>query len=125
MNNHNDKALTPEPADLAMQQVLQAEREAEQAVLRCQREASETLKAAQQQAQHLAARTNERISMLQMRYNQKLNLAINAIEQAGQMTEKKRAGKQTDAIRLRNIIDELTVELTTLSSGISESDQES
>ena len=113
--NHNDRNLppSPEPADLAMNRVLQAERDAEQAVAECEQEARAILKAAQLQAQRIAARTNQRISMLQMRSSQKLNRTIKGIEQAGKRIEQADAGIPFDESLFGSVIDELAVELTT------------
>jgi translation initiation factor 2 alpha subunit (eIF-2alpha) len=122
MKNNNGNASTTEQADLAMKQVLQAEREAEQAVLRCEQEAGEMLKAAQQQAQHLAARTNERISRLQGRFEQKLNRAVSLIEQTGQKTERALADEPPDESRLGAIIEDLAEELSTFGNSVNGSE---
>jgi vacuolar-type H+-ATPase subunit H len=113
--NHNDRNQppSPEPADLAMNRVLQAERDAEQAVAECEQEARAILKAAQLQAQRIAARTNRRISMLQMRSSQKLNRTIKDIERAGKQIEQAAIGIPFDDSLFGSVIDELAAELTT------------
>jgi vacuolar-type H+-ATPase subunit H len=113
--NHNDRNQppSPEPADLAMNRVLQAERDAEQAVAECEQEARAILKAAQLQAQRIAARTNRRISMLQMRSSQKLNRTIKDIERAGKQIEQAAIGIPFDDSLFGGVIDELAAELTT------------
>lgn len=110
MNSKNDELSS---ADLAMNQVLQAERDADQVVADCERESHGLLKAAQRQAQHIAARTNQRISMLQMRHNQKLNKVIHDIEQSAQSAEQVDATSRIDADAFNRLIDELAMELTT------------
>ena len=121
-HNNNHQPPQPEQADLAMKQVLQAEREAEQAVLRCEQEAGEILKAAQQQAQNLAARTNDRISRLQGRFEQKLNRAISLIEQTGQKTERALADEHPDESRLGAVIEDLAEELSTFGNSVNGSE---
>ena len=112
MNNNDNQAPSPEPADLAMNKVLQAERDAEQVVAECEQEARDILKAAQQQGQRIAARTNKRISLLQMHYSQKLNQTIKDIEHAGKQIVQTDTRSPLDAL-LGSIIDELAAELTT------------
>jgi vacuolar-type H+-ATPase subunit H len=113
--NHNNKHQppSPEPADVAMNRVLQAERDAEQAVAECEQEARNIIKAAQQQAQHIAARTNERISMLHMHYSQNLSQTIREIEQAGKQIEQAGVTTPFDESLFSTVIDELAEELTT------------
>ncbi len=113
-HNNNHQPPQPEPADLAMNRVLQAERDAEEAVADCEQEARNILKAAQQRAQHLAARTNARISILQMNQNQKLNRVIRDIEKAGKTTESPDTAALFDAADFSAVIDKLAAELTTV-----------
>lgn len=112
-HNNNHQPPSPEAADLAMQRVLQAERDAERAVAACEQEARDILKAAQLRAQHLAARTNARISLLQMNQNQKLNRVIRDIEKAGMPTQHPDTAALFDAAEFSAVIDELAAELTT------------
>jgi len=113
--NHDNHHLppSPEPADIAMQQVLRAEREAERSIAACEQEARDILKAAQQLAQRIAARTNQRISMLQLRHGQKLDRAIREIEQAGKQTEQAMNATSFDESLFSAVIDELAAKLTT------------
>jgi cell division septum initiation protein DivIVA len=110
-NNPGDSAT--EPAEQAMQRVLQAERDAGRVVAECQAEAGDILNAAQQQASRIASRTDSRISRMQMRCFQRVAGEIRELE----LAEKKTLEQQEDSYRidetgLAECIEEVAICLT-------------
>lgn len=67
-------------AGQAMNEVLQAEREAAQAVAECELRAEQLLRAAQARAQRLVRRADQRITAIQMRCNHHADSMIRAME---------------------------------------------
>ncbi|NNJ96270.1 MAG: hypothetical protein HKP12_03850 [Gammaproteobacteria bacterium] len=108
--NNNIRNASP-PADDAIQRVLQAERDAEQAIQECEREAQQIITDARKRAQAINARTDQRITHLEMRYGHKLDREIKAIERDGAIELRHDASKAIDADRLRDVIEDLAVEL--------------
>lgn len=109
--NSGDSAA--EPAEQAMQRVLQAEQDAGRAVAECQAEAGNILDTAQQQASRIASRTDSRISLMQMRCFQRVAEEIRKLE----MAEKQSREQQEDSYRidetgLAECIEEIAICLT-------------
>ena len=79
----NKKTDASVPAEQAMQQVLQAERDAECAIRDCENEVQKILHDAQIQAQRILARADQRITNMEMRHGHKLDRLIRDIERDG------------------------------------------
>ena len=99
-------------AEQAIQQVLQAERDAEQAIQDCESEARQIIHDAQGRAQRINAWVDQRITNMEMRYGHKLDRMIKAIEREGADELRLDAGQHYDADRLQAVIDELAMELS-------------
>ncbi|MGD2160037.1 MAG: hypothetical protein PVG94_02555, partial [Gammaproteobacteria bacterium] len=98
-------------ADKAIQQVLQAERDAEQAIRDCETEAVQIIDEARNRAQRINSRTDQRITNLEMRHDHKLDRAIKNIERNGAAELRLDASRQYDPDVLQSVIDELAHEL--------------
>jgi hypothetical protein len=119
MAKKNSSDSAAEPAEQAMQRVLQAEHDAGRAVAECQAEAGNILNTAQQQVSRIASRTDSRISLMQMRCFQRVAEEIRKLE----MAEKQSREQQEDSYRidetgLAECIEEVAICLTAgVSSG--------
>ena len=100
----------PDP-EQAIQQVLQAERDAEHAIRDCEKEARQIIRDAHSRAQKINARADQRITNMEMRHGHKLDKAIRAIEREGANELRLDAGQHFDSGRLQTVIDALALEL--------------
>jgi vacuolar-type H+-ATPase subunit H len=107
----NDKAKSCKEADEAIQQVLQAERDAEQAIRDCETEAVQIINAARNRAQRINSRVDQRITNLEMRHDHKLDRTIKNIERDGAVELRLDASRQYDPDVLQTVIDALAIEL--------------
>lgn len=107
----NNKPRKHGGAEKAIQQVLQAERDAERAIRDCEDEARQIIHDAQSRAQAINARADQRITHMEMRHGHKLDRVIKAIESEGADELRHDAGQHYDADRLQAVIDALAKEL--------------
>ncbi|MGD2064037.1 MAG: hypothetical protein PVF51_10705 [Nitrospirota bacterium] len=70
----------PTPAEAALGQVLQAERETREAVAECRRRAEAITETARGRAQHIRARTEQRIVALHARADRSVARTVAAVE---------------------------------------------
>lgn len=113
MADQNSNAPAPDQAELAMNQVLQAERDAEQAVADCQMEAGKILQAAQVLANRIASRTDERITLLHMRCSQQVASEIRLLDSAErQASQAQEQSYRIDETGLADCIEEIAICLT-------------
>jgi len=108
--NNNIRKQTPQTAQ-AIQQVLQAERDAERAIQDCEQEARQIVYDARNRAQRINTRTDQRITNMEMRHGHKLDREIKAIERDGAVELRLDAGQQYDEDRLQAAIERLANEL--------------
>ena len=107
----NNKPLESPGAEQAIQQVLQAERDAERAIQDCEAEARLIVHDAQGRAQRINARADERITNMEMRHGHKLDRVIKDIERDGADALRLDAAQHYDDARMRAVIDALAKEL--------------
>lgn len=107
----DNKPVSPIEAEQAMQQVLQAERDAERAIHDCENEAQQIIHDAQISTQRIHARTNERITNMEMRHGHKLDRLIKGIEKEGAVERRHDVGYKDDKERLQFVVEQLAVEL--------------
>jgi vacuolar-type H+-ATPase subunit H len=110
---NNGKFNSSAQAGQAIQQVLQAERDAEQAIQDCEQEARQIIHDARSRAQKINARADRRITNMEMRHGHKLDQAIKAIEKQGADELRHDAGKHYDSDDLQAVIDKLAIDLCT------------
>jgi len=96
----------------AMNQVLQAERGAEQAVEACERDAVKIRQAAQLRANHIARRTNERLAICHMRCNGKLTRELRELEHTAAASLTSESTCQLDETALTSVVEALALTLT-------------
>ncbi len=108
----NNKPRQHPGTDQAIQQVLQAERDAELAIRDCEGESRQIIHDAQSRAQAINARADERITNMEMRHGHKLDQVIRAIEREGADELRHDAGQHYDADRLQAVIEALAKELS-------------
>jgi len=110
-NNSGDSAT--DLAEQAMNQVLEAERDAARVVAECELEAGRILQAAQLQASRIASRTDNRISLMQTRCFQRVAEEIRKLEGAEKITlEEQEHSYRIDETGLAECIDEIAICLT-------------
>ena len=100
-------------AEQAMQQILQAEREAEHAITACENKAQQIIHDAQARGQRINTRANERITNMEMRHEHKLNQLIRDIDKQAALDLSHETGKCNDEEHLRSIVQKLAAELCT------------
>lgn len=113
-------------AEQAMQQILQAERDAEHAIHDCEIKARQIIDEAQVKAQRIHTRANQRISNMEMRHRQKLNQLIKDIDRETAVTLNHEAGHCGDEKSLRSVVEKLAAELCradSASAGEAETDK--
>jgi len=113
-------------AEQAMQQILQAERDAEHAIQNCEIKARQIIHEAQVKAQRIHTRANQRITNMEMRHGHKLNQLIKDIDRETAATLNHDAGHCRDEKRLHSVVDELAAELCradSASAGDAETDK--
>ncbi len=98
-------------SEQAMQQVLQAERDAERAIHDCENEAQQSLHDGQISAQRIHVRANQRISNMEMRYGHLLDQLIRDIEREGSVELINGIGQPNDQKNLVSVVEKLAVEL--------------
>lgn len=94
-----------------MQQVLQAERDAERAIHECENEAQRIINDASVHAQTIHARTDQRITNMEMRHSHKIDKMIKTIEREGAVELRLDAEHHVDPDSLLAVIRQLAVEL--------------
>ena len=109
MSNNRPKSYPQ--AEQAIQQVLQAERDAEHAIRDCEQEARQIIRDAQNRAQRINAHTDQRITNMEMRHGHKLDQTIKAIEREGIVELRIDAGQHYDEVSLQTVIETLAIEL--------------
>jgi len=107
----NGKLNSSPQAEQAIQQVLQAERDAEQAIQDCENEARQIIHDAQNRAQQINTRVDQRITNLEMRHSHKLDKTIKALEKQGADELRLDAGSHYDSRNLQTVIEQLAIEL--------------
>lgn len=113
MANNNSNTQATELAELAMNRVLQAERDAERSVADCEAEAARILQAAQVRANRIAARTDERITRMQMRSAQQVRGEIKRLERAERKArQEQEQSYRIDETGLAECIEEIAVCMT-------------
>ncbi len=108
----------------AMNQVLQAERDAERAIADCAREAQEILTAAQKRSQRVSSRADERITHVQAHWTDRASRKIKAMERAERMREREQSDYQLDQAALTHITESVAVYLTGPDTSVPGSGQE-
>ena len=96
----------------AMNQVLQAERDAERAIAECEREGRESLTAAHKRSQRIASRTDERIARIQAHWTARANLNIKTMERSHWKREREQSDYQLDQAALNDITETVAAYLT-------------
>jgi vacuolar-type H+-ATPase subunit H len=112
----NNKRNPHPGTEQAIQQVLQAERDAEQAIKDCEQEARQIIYDARNRSQRIYAHTDQRITNMEMRHGHKLDRTIKNIEREGAVELRLDAGQQCDPDSLHKVIENLAVELCQLNS---------
>ena len=107
----DNKPVSPIEAEQAMQQVLQAERDAEHAIHDCENAAQQIIHDAQVSGRKIHARANQRITDMEMRHGHMLDQMIKDIDKEGAVGLRHDAGYYGDKKKLRAIIEKLAVEL--------------
>jgi vacuolar-type H+-ATPase subunit H len=107
----NGKSNSTPQAEQAIQQVLQAERDAEHAIQDCEHEARQIIHDAQNRAQLINTRVDQRITNMEMRYSHKLDKTIKLIEKEGADELRQDAGHHYDSDNLQTVIEQLAIEL--------------
>lgn len=96
----------------AMNEVLQAERNAEQAIEACRHDAMKIQQAAQQQAKQIARRTNERLAICHLRCNARLTRDLKERERAVAARQGGEAAASPDEAALTAVVEALALALT-------------
>ena len=107
----NGKIHSSPQAEEAIQQVLQAERDAEHAILDCENEARRIIHDAQNRAQQINTRADQRITNMEMRHGHKLDKTIKALEKDGADELRHDAGNHYDSDNLQAVIEQMAIEL--------------
>ena len=107
----NNRPKSSPQAEQAIQQVLQAERDAEHAIRDCEQEARQIIRDAQNRAQRINAHTDQRITNMEMRHGHKLDKTIKTIEREGVVELRLDAGQHYDEDGLQAVIEALAIEL--------------
>ena len=108
---NNGKIHSSPQAEQAIQQVLQAERDAELAIRDCENDARRIIHDAQNRAQHINTSADQRITNMEMRHGHKLDKTIKAIEKEGADELRDDAGHHYDSDSLQAVIEQLAIEL--------------
>jgi len=106
-NNNTKNPPSPGTAELAINRVLQAERESSQAVTDCEQEARAILQTASQRARSILSRTDDRIALLQMRVTQRVNGDLQSMDREEKKAQLERTPRQLDETGLAECIDEV------------------
>jgi len=101
-----------ETVEDAMNQVLQAERSAEQSIEACKHEARKIRESAQQQAIRIDKRTNERLSMCHMHCTARLTREIKERERAAAASDPGESACRLDEAAMSAVVEALAVALT-------------
>lgn len=107
---HADSKLSND-AELAIRQVLQAERDAENAVRDCEDEAHQIIQHAQLRAKEIESRTDQRITNMEMRHSHKLDQLIRSIEKQGEVRLEQDVDQSPGDKALQTVIEKLAIEL--------------
>lgn len=96
----------------AMNQVLEAERAAEEAIADCRQEAQQILQAARERAQRIAERTDERLAHCHMRCSAKLARELKERERTEKAELQGQSSYQLDADALAEVVEAVAAKLT-------------
>lgn len=99
-------------AEQAMNQVLQAEHEAEQAIVECGEYAMQILQEAQKRSQFISKRADNRITSLHLRCKQDTAKKINQLAREHAHKTKQHAEYHLDEKAIQDIVDEVAGYLT-------------
>jgi hypothetical protein len=116
MNNENNNRQQ-DAAEQAMNQVLAAERAAEQAVADCEAEARAIIQNARSRALRIDERTNERIAILEQRCSQHTERKLRALRQHDDPPSEQNAPQELDDAGLRSVAKTLALQLVTPDKG--------
>jgi vacuolar-type H+-ATPase subunit H len=98
-------------AEQAMQQVLQAERDAEKVIAECELAASQIINDAKSRVQRIESRIDQRITNMEMRHEHKLDRLITSIEAEAEEVLKRTAEQHADSNSLQPVINKLAISL--------------
>ena len=112
MTEKKSEVQSAAAVEAAMNQVLQAERDAERAIADCGREAQEILTAAQKRSQQISSRTDERITRIQRQWTHRASRKIKAMERADRMRERGESDYRLDPAALTHITESVAAYLT-------------
>ena len=118
---HADSKVSND-AELAIKQVLQAERDAENAVRDCEDEAHQIIQQAQLRAKEIESRTDQRITNMEMRHSHKLDQLIRSIEKEGEVRLERDVDQNVSEKALQAVIEKLAIELCQCGSARSGAD---
>ena len=96
----------------AINQVLRAERAAEQAVARCEHQARNIIRDAQTRAQRIAQRGDERITFIHMRCSQRLAEQRRALAAADSRAQAEMRSARVDSDSVALVVDSLAAILS-------------
>jgi vacuolar-type H+-ATPase subunit H len=96
----------------AINEVLRAERAAEQAVAQCERRARDMLRDAQTRAQRIAQRGDERITLIHMRCSQRLAEQRRVLATADRRGQAEIRNAQVDGATVASVVDTLAAILS-------------
>lgn len=96
----------------AMNQALQAERDADQAIAECQQQGHQTVHEARQRVRHITDRTNTRITLLDMRCKHQFNHKLSELELAFRKQQRALSDQRLDEQQLTEVIERLAEFLT-------------
>jgi vacuolar-type H+-ATPase subunit H len=119
----DNEQVSSTEAEQAMQQVLQAELDAESAVHDCENEAQQAIHDALISAQRIHTHANQRITNMEMRHGHKMERLVKDIEREGAAELRHDTGQYDDKNRLQSIVEKLAVELC-MSDSTSDVDRE-
>jgi vacuolar-type H+-ATPase subunit H len=112
MSSDSTRALPDAVNGQAIDEVLQAERAAEQAVARCERQARDIVRDAQTRAQRIAERGDERITLIHMRCSQWLAEQCRLLAVADKRAQSEIRKSAVDSATIRLVADKLAAALT-------------
>jgi vacuolar-type H+-ATPase subunit H len=112
-------------SEMAIKQVLQAERDAENAIRDCEDEAHNIIQDAQIRAQKIQSRIDQRITNMEMRHGHKLDQLIKSIEREGSVELELDVSRNYGEKDLQAIIRRMAIELYQNESSASKTDGDS
>jgi vacuolar-type H+-ATPase subunit H len=101
------KPPAADPAEQAINRVLEAERETDRVVADCEREANGILQAARQHARRIHERTDHRITLMKMRVAQRTAATIQSREREEKLTARDQSAMTLDETGLAECIEQV------------------